>query len=64
MVLYLEHSCLTERLRIFIPQPRQAPGRWQQYNFRTYAERFTPTFPQEFNKNFNQKNYLKTEMTS
>jgi hypothetical protein len=27
MVLYLENLCLTEKSRIFIPQPRQAPGR-------------------------------------
>ena len=27
MVLYLENLCLTEKSRIFIPQPRQAPER-------------------------------------
>ena len=28
MVLYLENLCLTEKSRIFIPQPRQAPERY------------------------------------
>lgn len=27
MVLYLENLCSTEKSRIFIPQPRQAPER-------------------------------------
>jgi len=27
LVLYLENLCLTEKSRIFIPQPRQAPER-------------------------------------
>jgi len=28
MVLYLENLCLTEKSRIFNPQPRQAPERY------------------------------------
>jgi len=31
MVLYLKNLCLTEKSRIFNPQPRQAPERWQKF---------------------------------
>jgi hypothetical protein len=31
MVLYLENLCLTEKSRIFIPQPRQAPERYKPF---------------------------------
>jgi len=31
MVLYLKNLCLTEKSRIFNPQPRQAPERCSQF---------------------------------
>ena len=35
MVLYLENLCLTEKPRIFNPQPRQAPERCMLLTYKT-----------------------------
>ena len=38
LVLYLENLCLTEKPRIFNPQPRQAPERYLQAYERQYLQ--------------------------